>query len=85
MITSEPVEALKEKVKETVEKILPPIKKNIINNKNEIWDELSRLYYKYETNDWKEAFREVMKEISEKVNEDKWNIIYNKLYGRSKL
>ena len=54
MITSEQVEALK--VKETVEKILPPIKKNIINNKNEIWDELSRLYYKYETNDWKETF-----------------------------
>jgi len=43
MIASEPVEALKEKVKETVEKILPPIKKNIINNKNEIWDEISRL------------------------------------------
>jgi hypothetical protein len=84
MITSEPVEALKEKVKETVVKILPPIEKNMIDNKNEIWDELSRLYYKYETNDWKQTFREVMKEISEKVNEDEWNTIYNKLYGRDK-
>jgi hypothetical protein len=54
------------------------------DNINEIWDDLSRIYYKYETNDWKQAFREVIKEISEKVNEDEWHIIYNKLYRHDK-
>jgi hypothetical protein len=84
VITSEPVEALKEKVTETVEKILPPIKNKIEDDKNEIWDGLSQLYYKYETNDWKKTFREVINEISEKINEDKWDTIYNKLYGEIK-
>ena len=80
MPSENPVDALREKVIDTVSKMLPPIEKDIEENKVEIWTDLSKVYYKYDAEDWKRAFREVMKDVSDKINEDKWETIYKKLY-----
>ena len=64
-----------------VEEVLPeePGPEDI---RNEIWEELSDIYYKYEYRDQKNAFREVMYEITSKINEGKWESIYQKLYRK---
>ena len=80
MPSENPVDALKEKVIDTVSKMLPPIEKDVEENKDEIWHDLSKVYYKYEGEDWKKAFRDVMKEISDKIVEERWETIYKKLY-----
>ena len=48
--------------------------------KNEVWANLSAVYYKYDCEDHKKAFREVTYEIAEKVQEGKWNAIYKKFH-----
>ena len=48
--------------------------------KNEIWEDLSNIYYKYECDRQKVAFREVMVEISQKIERGKWSNVYQKLY-----
>jgi hypothetical protein len=49
--------------------------------KEEIWGDLSSVYYKYEDNNQKKAFREVIVDISSKLNSGKWKAIYNKLHS----
>jgi len=82
-----------ERLKEKIKNILPVKYYEMINNilfpkhdmedmKQEVWSDLSRLYYKYEDDEQKKAFREVMHEISEKIDEGKWDVIYNKLRRR---
>ena len=39
------------------------------NMKDEVWLDLSRIYYKYEDTTQKQAFREVVLEMSDKINE----------------
>lgn len=46
--------------------------------KDEVWEDLSAIYYKYEDKTQKRAFREVIYEIFEKIKEDKWDTIYKK-------
>ena len=48
--------------------------------KNEIWEDLSNIYYKYECDRQKVAFREVMVEISQKIERGKWSNVYQRLY-----
>ena len=48
--------------------------------KAEVWKELSLIYYKYEDSYQKRAFREVLSEISESINDGNWGTVYNKLY-----
>ena len=82
-----------ERLKEKIKNILPVKYYEMINNilfpkhdmedmKQEVWSDLSRLYYKYEDDEQKKAFREVMHEISEKIDEGKWDVIYNKMRRR---
>ena len=52
--------------------------------KGEVWADLSAIYYKYDGEDQKRAFREVTYEIAEKVTEGKWDTIYQKLYRRER-
>jgi hypothetical protein len=59
---------------------IQPCETDIDNVKNEIWVDLSAVYYKYEDNDQKKAFREVVYEMSEKIKEGKWDSVYKKLY-----
>jgi hypothetical protein len=45
-----------------------------------VWADLSRIYYKYEDEAQKKAFRDILKEISEKIQDDKWETVYKKIY-----
>lgn len=80
MHTSEPMDTIRNKVKEAVMKVLTPSEVEVEELKEEVWQDLSALYYKYEDEDHKKAFREVLHEISEKIEEGKWNTVYKKLY-----
>ncbi len=72
--------SFKERVMEVIDQILPPSDVEIDEIKEEIWCDLSALYYKYEGEDQKKAFREVMREICDKIAEGKWESVYSKLY-----
>ena len=80
MTTSEPLESFKEIIREAIEKIFPSSEVALDEIKDEVWTDLSRIYYKYEDEAQKRAFREVMKEIAEKMQDDKWQTVYKKIY-----
>ena len=80
MTSEEKQNGIKEMVKDVIDQILPPNEVEIETIKQEIWDDLSSLYYKYEDEDQKKAFREVMYEICGKISEGKWDTVYKKLY-----
>lgn len=71
-----------EKVRNVVDKIIPPETPTVKQIEEEIWDELSKLYYKYEDEIQKEAFRNVMKEIGRKIENRNWKSIYQKIYRK---
>jgi hypothetical protein len=52
---------------------------------SEVWKELSLIYYKYEDGYQKRAFREVLSEISDSINDGHWGTVYNKLYRFEQL
>ena len=79
MSSIKPLETLKNKVKEAVTKALDT-DIDLDEFKEEVWNDLSAIYYKYETEEQKKAFREVMYEICEKIKEGKWDSVYKKLY-----
>jgi len=70
----------KDKVKGVIDQLLQPNEVELDEIMGEVWEDLSALYYKYEDEDQKKAFREVMNEIALKINEGKWESVYNKLY-----
>jgi hypothetical protein len=80
MTTSEPLDALKGAIREMISKILPSSEVDPDEVKEEVWADLSRIYYKYEDEAQKKAFRDIMKEISEKIQDDKWDAVYKKIY-----
>lgn len=67
-------------VKDVIDQILPSGEVELTDIKDEIWHDLSALYYKYEDEDQKRAFREVMYDISDRIQEGKWDSVYKKLY-----
>jgi len=67
-------------MKDIVDQVLPPNEVELETIKEEIWQDLSALYYKYEDDEQKRAFREVMHDICEKISEGKWDSVYRKLY-----
>ena len=60
-------------------------KREISADIEDIWGELSILYYKYEDDAWKNAFREVLHYISEKIHDKRWPTVYMNLYRRARL
>jgi precorrin-3B methylase len=80
MTASEPLDSLKEMIRDAIEKIFPSSEVALDEIKDEVWTDLSRIYYKYEDEAQKRAFREVMKEIAEKMQDDKWVTVYKKIY-----
>ena len=80
MTTSEPLDALSEAIREVISKILPSPEVDPDEVKEEVWADLSRIYYKYEDEAQKKAFRDILKEISEKIQDDKWETVYKKIY-----
>lgn len=80
MASEEKQNGFKGKVKGVIDQILPSGEVELMDIKEEIWHDLSALYYKYEDEDQKKAFREVMHEICEKISDGKWENVYKKLY-----
>ncbi len=68
------------KIMEPASKFLSPVRTEMSNMKDEVWLDLSRIYYKYEDTTQKKAFREVVLEVSDKINDGKWKTVYKKLY-----
>lgn len=64
-----------------VSTVVPLKKINIETIKQDIWNDLSAVYYKYEDDTQKRAFREILSDISERLNEGKWDCVYKKLYS----
>ncbi|HUV54558.1 MAG TPA: hypothetical protein VMW03_05085 [Candidatus Krumholzibacteriaceae bacterium] len=67
-------------VKEVIDQILPPSDVELEAIKDEVWADLSALYYKYEDEVQKKAFRQVMQDICDKMSQGKWDSVYKKLY-----
>lgn len=61
-------------------KVLPSGEIDLDAMKEDVWTDLSRIYYKYEDESQKKAFREVLEEIAEKIQSDKWQTVYKKIY-----
>jgi hypothetical protein len=80
MASDEKQNGLKGMVKDVIDQILPPSEVELETIKEEIWMDLSALYYKYEDEEQKKAFREVMQDICEKLSQGKWDAVYRKLY-----
>ena len=80
MASDEKQNGFKGIVKDVIEQILTSSDVELTDIKEEIWQDLSALYYKYEDETQKRAFREVMYEICEKIKEGKWDSVYKKLY-----
>jgi hypothetical protein len=72
--------SFKEKVMGVIDQILPPSEVKLEEIREEVWRDLSALYYKYEDEDQKKAFREVMHDICERIKDGRWESVYNKLY-----
>ena len=80
MVTEEKQNGFKGIVKDVIDQILPPSDVELTSIKEEIWTDLSALYYKYEDEVQKKAFREVMQEICDKMSQGKWESVYKRLY-----
>ena len=80
MTAPEPLDALKEAIREVISKVLSSPEVDSDEVKEEVWADLSRIYYKYEDEAQKKAFREIMMEISKKIQDDKWETVYKKIY-----
>jgi hypothetical protein len=80
MSSEEKQPSIRNIVKDVVNNILTPAEVELDEIKEEVWQDLSSLYYKYEDENQKRAFRELMCEISEKISEGKWDSVYKKLY-----
>jgi len=80
MTSDEKQNGFKGMVKEVIDQILPPSDVELEAIKEEIWADLSALYYKYEDEVQKKAFRQVMQEICAKMSQGKWDTVYKKLY-----
>jgi hypothetical protein len=60
--------------------ILPPINHDTNEIQGEVWRDLSAVYYKYEDEFQKKAFRQVVNNISKKIEAGNWDSIYKRLY-----
>ncbi len=76
---------IKKKVGKFIRDAIPSRPVFLQEVKKEVWKELSLIYYKYEDNYQKRAFREVISEISESINDGNWGTVYNKLYRFEQL
>ena len=80
MATEDKQNGFKGMVKEVIDQILPPSDVELEAIKEEVWADLSALYYKYEDEIQKKAFRQVMQDICDKMSQGKWDSVYKKLY-----
>lgn len=75
------LEEVRDGVKKLFYWILPKVDVDVLEVKGEVWESLSSIYYKYEDDTQKRAFREVLCEMSEKISDGNWKAVYKKLYS----
>jgi len=75
------LEEVRDGVNKLFSRILSKVDVDIIEVKREVWESLSSIYYNYEDDTQKRAFREVLCEMSEKNSEGNWKAVYKKLYS----
>jgi len=71
-------------LRDTLTRIMPQNEQDIELEKDEIWGELSLIYFKYDNEIWRQAFREVMIEVYDKISDVRWSEIYTKIYAEAK-
>ncbi len=76
--------AISTRLHDIFSKIKPSNEVNLEKIKDDIWTDLAALYYKYDDNAQKMAFREITREISNKLVEGNWDSVYKKLYQKDK-
>lgn len=88
LLSSDPVHTMKDafnnklrNIRNKISQVIPSKTISMETIKEDVWRDLSAVYYKYEDSTQKKAFREIMSEISEKINEDKWDRVYRKLHS----
>ena len=65
-------------------KIIPYPPSDAPSMQEGVWADLSVLYYKYDQDIQKRAFREVMKEMTQIISEERWPTAYKKIYRSNK-
>lgn len=63
-----------------VSDLVPDDEPDIGEVKEEIWRELSAVYYKYDDDHQKKAFRQVVRDISGRLGDGKWRSVYMKIH-----
>jgi hypothetical protein len=72
------------RIGETLTRIFPSREVDLEGEKKEVWKELSMIYFKYDDDTWRKAFREIMIYLFDQISESKWDEIYNKMYSEKK-
>ena len=72
------------KIKEFVEEVFPTEDVDEEDVEQQIWEDLSEVYYRYEDRAKKKAFRNVMNKICKKLCEGNWDSVYQRLYRENK-
>jgi len=67
-----------------ISRIIPYTPADATAMKEDVWTDLSALYYKYDHDIQKRAFREVMKEMSQFLSEERWPTAYKRIYRSNK-
>lgn len=73
------------RVAKQISRMLPETHTDITTMKQDVWADLADLYYKYDYDFQKRAFREVMKEMSKMISEGKWPKAYKRMYRNNKI
>ena len=60
--------------------LVPANESDIDEVKEEIWRDLSAVYYKYDDDHQKKAFRRVVRDISGLLGDGKWRSVYSKIH-----
>ncbi|MBD3204849.1 hypothetical protein GF319_00725 [Candidatus Bathyarchaeota archaeon] len=72
--------SLRVRIRDVLEEILQSGDLELEVIKEEVWEDLASLYYRYEDSDQKRAFREVIYDISDKISSGDWDQVYQKIY-----
>ena len=71
-----------ENIREVLSKIFSGPDIDVETIKDEVWQDLANIYYKYDDEEQKRAFREVMKEIANDISDENWKRVYQKIYRK---
>ena len=83
-IAREQIGCLLDVIVTQVSRIIPYPQSDATTMKEGVWTDLSALYYKYDHDIQKRAFREVMKEMSQIISDERWPTAYKRIYRSNK-